>query len=122
MEQITAGFVAQSFGRRTARLLLAPAHWSACWGASLLAGKAWTWPVPAPAVAAYALVLLVTVANPARRSDHPAQLPPGRPGHGRQRRTTRPGRRDARRDRPARRDPGMADASRDPGQPGPFGR
>jgi hypothetical protein len=34
-----------------------------CWGPSLVAAKAWTWPVPRPAAAFYALVFLVVVAS-----------------------------------------------------------
>ena len=50
-------------GRRTARLLLATGPVvGVCWGASLVASHAWSWPIPAPAAAAFGLALLAVVA------------------------------------------------------------
>jgi hypothetical protein len=64
VEQVTTAFVTQSPARRTARLLLATGPLvGACWGVSLAAAHAWTWPV-APAVAvAYGATLLAVVAS-----------------------------------------------------------
>lgn len=57
-------FVAQSRGRRTARLMLASGPIMAlCWGPSLVAAKVWTWPVPRLAAAAYALAFVAVVAS-----------------------------------------------------------
>jgi hypothetical protein len=57
-------FVAQSHGRRTARLMLASGPIMAlCWGPSLVAAKVWTWPVPRLAAAAYALAFVAVVAS-----------------------------------------------------------
>jgi hypothetical protein len=47
-----------------ARLMLASGPLMAlCWGPSLIAAKAWTWPVPRPAAAAYALAFFAVVAS-----------------------------------------------------------
>jgi hypothetical protein len=63
-DRVADEFVAQSPGRRLARLMLASGPIMACcWGPSLVAAKAWTWPVPRPASAAYALAFLVVVAS-----------------------------------------------------------
>jgi hypothetical protein len=63
-EQITAAFVAQAPGRRTAQALLATGPLvGICWGASLIAAHIWTWPIPAPAAAAYAIGLMAVVAS-----------------------------------------------------------
>jgi class 3 adenylate cyclase len=63
-DRVSDEFVAQSPGRRIARLMLATGPIMAlCWGPSLVAAKAWTWPVPRPAAAAYALAFLVVVAS-----------------------------------------------------------
>lgn len=62
--QIVAAFVAQSPGRRTARLLLATGPLvGGSWGASLLVGQVWAWPVPPFAAVAYGLLLIVVVAT-----------------------------------------------------------
>lgn len=61
-EQITASFIAQAPGRRTARLLLATGPpIGICWGASLVTAQVWTWPIPAPAAATAAVALLAVV-------------------------------------------------------------
>jgi hypothetical protein len=61
-ERVADEFVAQSPGRRAARLMLASGPIMAiCWGPSLVAAKVWTWPVPRPAAAAYALVFFAVV-------------------------------------------------------------
>ncbi|HEX2772941.1 MAG TPA: hypothetical protein VHN18_11000 [Micromonosporaceae bacterium] len=63
-EQITAAFVAQAPGRRLALALLATGPLvGICWGTSLIAAHAWTWPIPTPAAAAFALGLLAAVAS-----------------------------------------------------------
>lgn len=60
--RIVDEFVAQAPGRRTARLLLATGPVvGGCWGASLIAGKVWTWPIQPLLAAAYALALLAVV-------------------------------------------------------------
>lgn len=61
--QITDAFTAHAPGRRTARTLLATGPiFGACWGTSLVAGRAWTWPVPASAAAVFAATLVTVVA------------------------------------------------------------
>lgn len=61
--QITDAFVTQATGRRTARMLLSTGPIvGACWCASLMAARAWTWPVPAAAAASFAITLLAVVA------------------------------------------------------------
>jgi hypothetical protein len=61
-DRIAGEFVAQAPGRRTARLLLATGPvMGACWGASLIITKVWTWPIPPAFGAAYALALLGVV-------------------------------------------------------------
>lgn len=63
VDQITDAFVVQSPSRRTARMLLATGPIvGACWGVSLVASQAWSWPVPAPAAAVFGLALLAVVA------------------------------------------------------------
>jgi hypothetical protein len=63
VEQIIDAYVMQSPGRRTARMLLASGPVvGVCWGGSLAAAHAWTWPVPASAAAGFGLVLLAVVA------------------------------------------------------------
>lgn len=63
-EQITAAFVAHAPGRRTALALLATGPLvGICWGTSLLAAHAWTWPIPTAAAVAFALGLLAVVAS-----------------------------------------------------------
>jgi hypothetical protein len=79
-DAVLAAFVAESPGRRTARTLL----WSGptvglCWGAALVAGRAWTWPVPAPLRLALGAALLTVIgtlvaAATARRSYHRTRL------------------------------------------------
>jgi hypothetical protein len=60
---VTRAFVAQAPGRRAAVLLLASGPVvGACWGASLVTARAWTWPVPAPAAVLLSAVLLTVVA------------------------------------------------------------
>lgn len=71
--QLAAEFTRHAAGRRTARLMLAsgPAV-GACWGAALIAARAWTWPVPATARLAFgaALLLTITVLAGAATSQH----------------------------------------------------
>ena len=63
-DQITDAFVAESPGRRTARMLLATGPLvGACWGAALLTSDARSWPVPTPAAALFAATLLAVVAT-----------------------------------------------------------
>jgi hypothetical protein len=63
-DRVADEFVAQAPGRRLARLMLASGPIMAlCWGPSLIAARAWTWPVPRPATAAYALAFLVVIAS-----------------------------------------------------------
>lgn len=63
-EKIIAAFVRQAPGRRSARLLLATGPMvGVCWGTSLIAAHAWTWPVPIPAAALFGLALLAAVAT-----------------------------------------------------------
>ena len=63
-EQITDAFVAQAPSRRTALLLLATGPVAgACWGASLIQSRAWTWPIPHPAAIAFGSALLLVVAT-----------------------------------------------------------
>ena len=61
--KLAEDFTRQAPGRRAARLLLAsgPAV-GACWGAALIATRAWTWPVPDAARLAVGAVLLLTIA------------------------------------------------------------
>jgi hypothetical protein len=60
--QITGAFVAQANGRRTARMLLGTGPiYGACWGASLIAARVWTWPVPTAVTAGFAATLLTVV-------------------------------------------------------------
>jgi hypothetical protein len=62
-DRIADEFIVQAPGRHLARLLLATGPViGACWGASLITAKAWTWPVPTSVGAIYALVLLCVVA------------------------------------------------------------
>lgn len=62
-DRITDEFVAQSPGRRAARLLLATGPIMAvCWGSSLIAGKAWTWQISRAVEAGYAIALVAVVA------------------------------------------------------------
>jgi hypothetical protein len=73
-EQITAAFIAQAPGRRTARVLLATGPpIGICWGASLITAQVWTWPIPAlaaltAAVALLAVVVALVLAATSRRS------------------------------------------------------
>lgn len=61
-EQITASFIAQAPGRRTARLLLFTGPpIGICWGASLITAQVWTWPIPALAAVTAAVALLAVV-------------------------------------------------------------
>jgi hypothetical protein len=61
-QQITAAFVTHAPGRRTARALLATGPLiGLCWGGSLIAAHAWTWPIPPVAAAVYAAALLAVV-------------------------------------------------------------
>jgi hypothetical protein len=64
VEEITTAFVAQAPARRTARLLLATGPLvGACWGASLAAAHAWTWPVAPAAAVLYGATLLAVIAS-----------------------------------------------------------
>ena len=60
---LAAEFTRHAPGRRAARLLMAsgPAV-GACWGAALIAARAWTWPVPDAARLAFGAVRCLTVA------------------------------------------------------------
>ncbi len=60
--QLAAEFTRHAAGRRTARIMLAsgPAV-GACWGAALIASRAWTWPVPAGAKIAFGCLLLLVI-------------------------------------------------------------
>jgi hypothetical protein len=61
-DQITAAFIAQAPGRRTARMLLATGPpIGVCWGASLVTAQVWTWPIPVAAMVTAAVALLVVV-------------------------------------------------------------
>jgi len=59
---LAAEFTRHAPGRRAARFLLAsgPAV-GACWGAALIAARAWTWSVPPAARLAFGAVLLLAV-------------------------------------------------------------
>jgi len=62
-DQITAAFVTQSPGRRTARLLLASGPVAGlCWATGLITSRAWTWPVPRMGALLLASVLVLAVA------------------------------------------------------------
>ena len=62
-DRVADEFIVQAPGRHLARLLLATGPvMGACWGASLITAKAWTWPIPASVGAIYAVVLLSVVA------------------------------------------------------------
>jgi hypothetical protein len=80
---VLAAFVRQSPGRRTAWALLfgGPAV-GACWAATLVVGRAWTWPVPdwvGPAIGATLLVAvaLLVLAATGRRSYRRTRLAAG---------------------------------------------
>lgn len=61
--QISAAFVAQSPGRRLAvPLLISGPVVGACWAATLITTKAWTWPLPATAAVILGVVMLLCVA------------------------------------------------------------
>jgi hypothetical protein len=61
-DRVADEFVAQAPGRHIARLLLATGPvMGACWGASLITAKVWTWPIPASFGAVYAVVLISVV-------------------------------------------------------------
>lgn len=78
--QITAAFTACAPGRRTAQVLLVSGPVAGlCWGVSLIAGRAWTWPVPTAALIAFGMALFATVATllaaaTSRRSYHRTRL------------------------------------------------
>lgn len=60
--RLAAEFTRAAPGRRAARTLLASGPVvGACWGAALIAARAWTWPVPQPARLGFGAVLLLTV-------------------------------------------------------------
>jgi hypothetical protein len=62
-EQIINAYVAQAPGRRiAARLLASGPPIGACWGASLILTRAWTWPIPIVARVLFGLVLFTAVA------------------------------------------------------------
>jgi hypothetical protein len=59
---ITAAFLRESQGRRTARALLATGPvMGVVWGATLITSHAWTWPVPPPIRLLYAAALVMAV-------------------------------------------------------------
>jgi hypothetical protein len=59
---VTASFVRQAPGRRAAWALLCSGPVvGGCWAASLVAGRAWTWPVPLPLRAAFGVALLAVI-------------------------------------------------------------
>jgi hypothetical protein len=61
-EQIVDAFVAQAPGRRiAARLLVSGPLVGVCWGASLIATRAWTWPVPTLARILFGFLLCTVV-------------------------------------------------------------
>ncbi|HET8680370.1 MAG TPA: hypothetical protein VFM54_00620 [Micromonosporaceae bacterium] len=60
--QVVDAFVDQAAGRRTARALLATGPIvGACWAASLLTARAWTWPVPPAGAVTFAATLVTVV-------------------------------------------------------------
>jgi hypothetical protein len=62
-EQIIDAFVAQAPGRRiAARLLASGPPIGACWAASLIVTRAWTWPVPTVARILFGLTLFAVAA------------------------------------------------------------
>jgi hypothetical protein len=77
---VVAAFIRASPARRTARqLLLTGPVVGACWGAVLIAGRAWTWPIPvaarvligitlAGAIALLAVAAVLPRYRPARRA------------------------------------------------------
>jgi hypothetical protein len=68
-DQITAAFIAQAPGRRTARMLLATGPpIGLCWGASLVTAQVWTWPIPVAA--------MVTARSPCSWSSSRLSSPP----------------------------------------------
>jgi hypothetical protein len=79
-EEITTAFVIQAPARRAARLLLATGPLvGVCWGVSLAAAHAWTWPVAPAAAVLYGATLLAVVASllasaTSRRSYRAARL------------------------------------------------
>ncbi|MGH3757679.1 permease prefix domain 1-containing protein [Actinophytocola sp.] len=63
-DQITAAFIRQAPGRRTAVALLATGPFlAACWGPSLIMSHVWAWPIPGPAALAFGAALLAVVAT-----------------------------------------------------------
>lgn len=61
-DQIATAFTRHAPGRRTAVALLATGPLlGASWGASLLVGRAWTWPIPTAARLAFGLTLLAVI-------------------------------------------------------------
>jgi len=59
-DQVVAAFTAAAPGRRTARFLLGSGPLvGACWGASLISGRAWEWPLPALVPVGFATALLL---------------------------------------------------------------
>ncbi len=62
-DRVADEFVAQAPGRHIARRLLATGPvMGACWGASLVTAKVWTWPVPVTVGAVWAMALFSVVA------------------------------------------------------------
>ncbi|HZD03138.1 MAG TPA: permease prefix domain 1-containing protein [Actinomycetes bacterium] len=62
-EEILAAFTRHAPGRRTAAALLVTGPLlGGCWGASLVMGRAWTWPIPTAAKLPFGLALLAVVA------------------------------------------------------------
>ena len=63
LAQVVGEFTRLAPGRRAARALLATGPLAgACWGAALIAARAWTWPLPGTARAVFGVALLITVA------------------------------------------------------------
>lgn len=63
-EVVLAAFVRESPGRRAARVMLVsgPAV-GICWGASLIAGHAWTWGIPLPVKIVVGVTLLAVIST-----------------------------------------------------------
>lgn len=63
VEHITRAFTRDAPGRRVALTLLATGPVvGICWGASLIAAQAWTWPIPAGARLLFGALLIAVVA------------------------------------------------------------
>ena len=63
LAQVVGEFTRLAPGRRAARALLATGPlMGACWGAALIAARAWAWPLPGTARAVFGAALLIAVA------------------------------------------------------------